>query len=179
MLIADRFTDAPATDRLTLTYDQRRRSRHYTPLESGEEFGYVLPPGTVLHHGDRLAAPGERVIEILAAVESVLEARTGDALQLARAAYHLGNRHVAVEVGSDAQGGYLRLQADHVLAAMLEGLGCTLATVDAAFDPEGGAYGHRHGPEVDPGADDSSEADLHDPGHGPHRSKPRIHEFRK
>lgn len=176
MLIADRLTDAPATDRLTLAYEQRRRSRHYTPLPSGEAFGYVLPPGSVLHHGDRLAAPGGRVIEIVAAVESVLEARASDALQLGRAAYHLGNRHVAVEVGSDARGGYLRLQADHVLAAMLEGLGCTLATVDAAFDPEGGAYaqgGHS------PTHGEARAVDPHDPGHGPHRSQPRIHEFRK
>jgi len=168
MLIADRFTDAPPTDRLTLAYDQRRRSRYYTPLPSGEEFGYVLPPGTVLHHGDRLAAPDGRVVEIAAAVESVLEARTADALQMARAAYHLGNRHVAVEVGADTRGGYLRLQADHVLAAMLEGLGCTLATVEAAFDPEGGAYGQRH----DHARDGGNDTD-------PQRPKPRIHEFRR
>ena len=191
MLIADRLTDAPPTDHLSLTYETRCKSRQHLRLPSGEEFGYVLPPGTVLHDGDRLLVvlhEQQRVVEIGAAVEAVLEVRADDALHLARAAYHLGNRHVAVQVGSDAAGGYLRLQPDHVLADMLAGLGCKLVAVDAAFDPEGGAYG-RAAPVHEPGRPHWAHAHHehghhhghaeHDPGHGAHRSVPKIHEFGK
>jgi urease accessory protein len=163
MLIANTLADRDtvATDRLVLPYDARRKSRLLARLESGGEAGYVLPPGTVLRAGTKLAAPDGTVIEIVAAVEPLLEVRACDARQLARAAYHIGNRHVPLEVGD----GYLRLQRDHVLADMLIGLGCTVIEIEAPFDPEGGAYAaHHHG--------------ASDPGHGPHRSAPKIHEFR-
>jgi urease accessory protein len=163
MLIANALADrdAAATARLVLPYDARRKSRLLARLESGDEAGYMLPPGTVLRAGTKLAASDGTVIEIVAAVEPLLEVRASDARQLARAAYHVGNRHVPLEVGD----GYVRLQRDHVLADMLIGLGCTVVEVDAPFDPEGGAYPvHHHG--------------ANDPGHGPHRSSPKIHEFK-
>ena len=95
-------------------------------------------------------------------------------LQLARAAYHLGNRHVPVQILPEPNGGRLRFQTDHVLAEMVRGLGCVVAETEAPFQPESGAYGasgghHHHGDE---------SPDLHDPGHGPHRSVPRIHQFK-
>jgi urease accessory protein len=164
MRIANAFANraAVATARLVLPFDARRKSRLLARLESGEEIGYVLAPGTTLRHGDKLAATDGTVIEVIAATEPLLEARASDSRELARAAYHVGNRHVPIEVGD----GFLRLQRDHVLADMLIGIGCTVTSIDAPFDPEGGAYpAHRHD-------------DPHDPGVGPHRSQPKIHEFK-
>ena len=169
MRIANALADrgAVASARLVLPFDARRKSRLLARLDSGEEIGYVLPPGTVLRDGDKLAVADGTVIEVVAAAEPLLEVRAANALAVARAAYHVGNRHVPVEIAD----GVLRLQRDHVLADMLAGLGCTVTPVDAPFDPEGGAYAaHRH--------DGEARHDLHDPGHGPHRSKPRIHEFK-
>jgi hypothetical protein len=104
--------------------------------------------------------------------------------RLGRAAYHLGNRHVPVQLGEEC----LRFQPDHVLAAMLVGLGCDVSEVEAPFDPEGGAYGaaahaHTHGEAGGSGHDyrptkGRPAADPHDPGHGPHRSLAKIHEFK-
>ena len=114
---------------------------------------------------------GSTVVEILAAPEKLIEAVADSPLRFARAAYHLGNRHVPVQILPTDGGGRLRFQTDHVLADMIRGLGCRVAEIEAPFQPESGAYGgghHHHGDAVD----------LHDPGHGPHRSVPRIHEFK-
>lgn len=143
-------TKAPAgstaTERLRLPYESRCKSRLRTRLESGEEAGLFLERGTVLRGGDRLLAKDGRVVEVVAAPEALLEARTDDVLLLARAAYHLGNRHVAVEL----RPGRLRLGRDHVLAEMVRGLGLDVVEVEAPFEPEGGAYGaHGHGHSAD------------------------------
>ena len=190
MLFAESFAnslaagESPASDRLVLPYDARRKSRQRVLLASGEELGYILPAGTVLRGGDRLLATDGRIVEIEAAAEELLEARAGNVLQLLRAAYHLGNRHVPVQLGEEC----LRFQPDHVLAAMLVGLGCDVSEVEAPFDPEGGAYGaaahaHTHGEAGGSGHDyrptkGRPAADPHDPGHGPHRSLAKIHEFK-
>jgi len=164
MRIANELADrnAVATVRVVLPYDARRKSRLLARDESGHEFGYVLPPGTVLRHGDKLRAADGTVIEVVAAVEPLLEARAASARGLARAAYHVGNRHVPLELGE----GCMRLQRDHVLADMLIGLGCAVSDIEAPFDPESGAYpSHAHGGQFDP-------------GHGEHRSTSKIHEFK-
>ncbi len=176
MLILNRRTEAAATDCVALAYDERKRSRLKVLLGSGREAGIFLERGDCLRDGDRLAAENDSVVvEVRAAPEALIEARADDALLLARAAYHLGNRHVPVQVIAATHGGVLRLPADHVLAEMLRGLGCQLSQTQAPFQPESGAYGsggaHQHGPE-------DSLASLHDPGHGAHRSVPRIHQFR-
>lgn len=139
----------PAEGRLVLPYDLRCKSRLRTRLVDGEEVGVFLPPGTVLRDGMRLASADGRIVEVRAADEPLIEARCPDPLALARAAYHLGNRHVAVQLGD----GWLRLAPDHVLADMLEGLGVRTAPVVAPFEPEAGAYapGHTHGGEGAPG----------------------------
>jgi urease accessory protein len=135
-----------ATERLRLPYESRCKSRLRTRLESGEEAGLFLDRGTVLRGGDRLLAKDGRVVEVVAAPEALLEVRADDALLLARAAYHLGNRHVAVEL----RPGRLRLGMDHVLAEMVRGLGLEVVEVEAPFEPEGGAYGaHGHGHSAD------------------------------
>lgn len=142
-------------DRLVLAFDRRQKSRQLARLESGEEVGVALPRGAVLRGGDLVVATDGRVIEVVAPPEPLLHVTCGSPEALARAAYHLGNRHVPVQVGV----GWLRLAADHVLEEMLTGLGARVAPVEEPFEPEAGAYGahHRHDNES---------------GHGG-----RIHEF--
>ncbi len=143
--------DAPVVASLALPFEMRSRSRYRATLASGEAVGVVLPRGTVLRGGDRVRLSDGRVVEVVARPEALVEARCADARVLARAAYHLGNRHVAVEVGD----GWLRLQPDHVLEAMLRRLGVEVVGVEAPFEPEAGAYapGHQHG--------HASEARIH------------------
>jgi len=155
MLAIERFAEpgTPASERLVLNFDTRSKSRLRTRLASGEEAGLFLERGHVLRGGDRLLANDGRVVEVVAADEALLEGRSTDPLLLARVAYHLGNRHVAVQVGSDADGGWLRFAADHVLGEMVAGLGLPVTEVAAPFEPEAGAYSaHSHGDATTPGA---------------------------
>ncbi len=142
MLVIERRYEGPEppTERLVLPFELRCRSRLRTRLETGEEAGLFLTPGTVLRGGDRLLGNDGRVVEVVAAPERLMEARGEDPAQLARLAYHLGNRHVAVEVGPQ----WLRFAADAVLEQMLVGLGARVTEVVAPFEPEGGAYRHEH-----------------------------------
>jgi urease accessory protein len=127
--------------RLELPFDARQKSRLRTHLASGEEAALVLPRGEVLRGGDLVVTSDGRVIEVVAAAEKVLHVECASATELARCAYHLGNRHVPVEVGL----GFLRLAEDHVIEKMLAGLGANLTHVTAPFEPEAGAYaGGRH-----------------------------------
>ena len=132
-----------ADARLVLPYDLRSRSRFRAQLLGGEEVGVILERGQILRGGDRLLAPDGRVIEIGAAPETVSDVRSADPQQLARAAYHLGNRHVTLQIGE----GWLRYRHDHVLDDMVRGLGLSVLSEQAPFEPEAGAY-HSH----DPGA---------------------------
>jgi urease accessory protein len=154
-MLAER--DAQAQVRLVLPFEIRSRSRYRAVLDSGEAVGVVLPRGTVLRGGDRVRASDGRIVEVVAQPEPVVEARCHDTRELARVAYHLGNRHVAVELGN----GWLRLTRDHVLEAMLRGLGAEVVAVVAPFEPEAGAYahGHQHG--------FASEARIHGFGDAP------------
>ncbi|MBN8284586.1 urease accessory protein UreE [Zoogloea sp.] len=141
LLIESLYTgDAAPAARLELNFDARTKSRLRTQLAGGEEVGLFLPRGTILRGGDRLQAQDGRVVEVVSAPEDLLEARCADAFALARVAYHLGNRHVAVQVGE----GWLRIQTDHVLKTMLTGLGADVHALSAPFEPEAGAYAHGH-----------------------------------
>ncbi len=141
MLILNKRTTAPATDSVALAYDERKRSRLKVTLASGTEAGIFLERGDHLHGGDKLAAEdGSAVVEILAAPEKLIEAAADSPLLFARAAYHLGNRHVPVQVSSDR----LVLGYDPVLADMVVGLGARITRTWAPFEPEAGAYGHGH-----------------------------------
>jgi len=176
MLILNQRTTQAATDSVALAYDERKRSRLKVMLVSGTEAGIFLERGDHLHGGDKLAAEnGSAIVEILAAPEKLIEAVADNPLLFARAAYHLGNRHVPVQILPTENGGKLRFQTDHVLAEMVSGLGCIVSETEAPFQPESGAYGggHHHHGDVDEAA-----ADLHNPGHGPHRSVPKIHQFK-
>ena len=132
---------------LTLAYDFRKRSRQRVKLDDGRPVALLLPRGTLLRNGDRLRLGESEVVLVKAAPESVSTVTAADLVQLARVAYHLGNRHVPLQVGP----GWLRYQHDHVLDAMVQGLGATVTPELAPFEPEGGAHsgaaeahGHAH-----------------------------------
>jgi urease accessory protein len=152
LLIEQRATaDASASERLSLSFELRCKSRLRTKLDSGEEAGLFLERGAILRAGDKLLGKDGRVVDVVAAPEKVIEARSNDPLLLARAAYHLGNRHVPVQVLP----GLLRFGSDHVLGEMLRGLGLEVRETEAPFEPESGAYGnhgghaHPHGHSAD------------------------------
>lgn len=129
-------------DRLVLPFDRRQKSRLRVQLESGTEAGLLLERGTVLRGGDRLRADDGRIVLIVAADEPVMLVTAATTHQLMRATYHLGNRHVPLQIGE----GWLKLEQDHVLQQMLIGLGVSVMYQNAPFEPEAGAYGggHRH-----------------------------------
>jgi urease accessory protein len=132
---------AAEDDALTLPYELRQKSRQRVRLDSGREAAIVLPPGTLIEDGDRLRAADGTVVRVSAAVEPVATARADDPLRQARACYHLGNRHVPLQVGA----GWIRYQPDHVLDEMVRGLGLAVTHESARFEPERGAYhGHAH-----------------------------------
>lgn len=143
MLLIEAFAGpgAVSSEKLSLDFETRCKSRLRTRLVSGEDCGLFLERGTVLRDGDRLLARDGRVVAVVAAPESLMEAVSGDPLLIAKAAYHLGNRHVAVHLLP----GRLRFVADHVLGEMIRGLGLKLATIEAPFEPESGAYGGHGG----------------------------------
>jgi urease accessory protein len=120
---------------LILSFEQRQKSRLRAKLDSGEEVALVLPRGRVLRGGDRVTTTDGRVVEIVGAPEKLLHIESES---LAKVAYHLGNRHVAVQMGE----GFLRIAEDHVLEEMLRRLGARVSHVEAPFEPETGAYGH-------------------------------------
>ena len=126
---------------LVLPFDLRIRSRLRTRLASGEEAVLRTERGAVLRGGECLKSDDGRVVRVSAAPEKVMHVTCADQFELTRAAYHLGNRHVTVEIGD----GYLRIAADHVLCGMLLGLGAKVEELDAPFEPESGAYGGGHG----------------------------------
>ena len=126
--------------RVRLTFDERCKSRLLLRLDSGEQAALIVERGRVLRHGEHVPLADGRDVEIVAADEALLEAVSPDPLVIAKAAYHLGNRHVAVQLKADR----LRCAADHVLESMVAGLGLSVTRIVAPFEPEGGAYGHRH-----------------------------------
>ncbi|MDR9439051.1 MAG: urease accessory protein UreE [Halomonas sp.] len=144
-----------ATDTLTLPYERRVLGRLKATSDTGRPLGLFLDRGPVLRDGEGLRAESGEVVRIRAAVEPVVTARIASGLLLARLAYHLGNRHVQLALGEDAQGGYVRFPPDHVLEELAERLGARLEHHQVPFDPESGAYshgghGHRHDPHHEP-----------------------------
>jgi urease accessory protein len=134
--------ESEPSDTLRLAYDDRKKSRMRVWSEQRREVGIFLPWGSVLRDRDLLAANSGEVLLVRAAAEPLSEVRTRDWHLLTRAAYHLGNRHVPLQI----QPGILRYQRDHVLDEMLEQMGLPVLAVEAPFEPEAGAYagGHSH-----------------------------------
>lgn len=141
LIVQKRIPPQAAFDaELILPFEQRQKTRLRTTVASGEEIGLFLQRGTVLRDGECLLADDARVVRVVAADEDLCEVRCGDPEALARAAYHLGNRHTPSQIGA----GWIRLAADDVLAAMLRGLGGTVTRIRAPFAPEAGAYAAGH-----------------------------------
>lgn len=139
--IEQRCESRPACDeRLILPFELRQKSRFNAQLANGVDVMVVLARGGTLRDGDCLLMQDGRTVCVVAAAERLLRVNAGDAASLARAAYHLGNRHAAVEIGTD----FLQLPYDHVLADMLTQLGVHINEVTAPFQPERGAYGGGH-----------------------------------
>ncbi len=140
--------DGTWQDEVHLVFSERERSRYRTTTANGQEIGWFLPRGVVLCEGDALVCDNQEIVLIRAATETLTEASSDDPHLLLRAAYHLGNRHVSLQILPGA----LRFPKDHVLEEMLEGLGLTVRSIDDAFTPESGAYAsHSHAHE-DPSA---------------------------
>ena len=132
---------------IELDWDVRQKSRFDTTDSAGRALGVFLPRGTVLRGGDALVADDGSVVRVLAAPQTVLRithcTHHGSPFDLIRAAYHLGNRHVPIELKPD----FLQIEPDHVLADLLQAMHLMVAQVQAPFEPENGAYGeHGHGP---------------------------------
>jgi urease accessory protein len=142
LVIEKRCADSERIDeRLVLPFDLRQKSRLRTTLASGAEVGLFLERGTILRDGDCLLANDGRIVKVEAKPEAVFRVTAHSAQALARAAYHLGNRHVQVEIGA----GLLRLASDAVLKEMLLQLDVEVAEELAPFEPEAGAYAsHQH-----------------------------------
>jgi urease accessory protein len=134
--------DASIAGNLLLTFDDRKRGRLSTLTADGEAVGIFLERGKVLADQDRLLAEDGRVYRIHAAAEPVVEATTDDWLAFAKVCYHLGNRHVPLQIGER----WLRFQPDHVLQELAELHGLQTRHAMRPFEPESGAYGgHSHG----------------------------------
>jgi urease accessory protein len=131
--------DATIDFTLPMTAVDRTRSRHRVETEAGEMLNLHFPRGTVLRDQDLLQSEdGSCLVRVIAKPEPVLTVRAATGLLLIRAAYHLGNRHVSLEVTNN----YLRFSPDSVLQEMLEKMGLEVTEEIVPFQPETGAYGH-------------------------------------
>ncbi|MBC7376493.1 MAG: urease accessory protein UreE [Burkholderiaceae bacterium] len=142
-----------------LDWDVRQKSRFDATDSQGRQIGVFLPRGTLVRGGDVLVAEDGSLIKVIAAPQPVLVithcSEHGAPFDLMRAAYHLGNRHVPIELRPD----HLKIEPDHVLAEMLRSMHLIVSAQDAAFEPEGGAYG--------------SHAAPHSHSHAPVPAKPK------
>ncbi|WP_315825989.1 MULTISPECIES: urease accessory protein UreE [unclassified Bradyrhizobium] len=133
-----------AADSVLLDFDDRHRRRLVMTGTRGLEFLLDLEHATALRGGDALVLEDGRLIEVVAAAEPLLEIRASDPHHLVRLAWHLGNRHLPTQIMAKS----LRIRRDHVIEAMVKGLGARVIEIEAPFDPEGGAYAepsHAHG----------------------------------
>ena len=158
---AGSWTGAPA-DSVVLDYYERHRRRVSMTGVKGLAFLLDLPEAVMLRAGDGLALDDGRIVEVVAAPEPLAEIRCKDAIALARVAWHLGNRHLPVELTRRA----LRIRRDHVIEEMARGLGAEVLAIEGPFNPEGGAYaGPAHG-----------HAHEHDHDHDHHHSHDHRHD---
>lgn len=151
---------------VSLSWDLRQKSRFHATDDLGHDLAVSLPRGQVIRGGDVLVGEGNELLRVLAAPQPLMQVKPcalhGSAFDLVRAAYHLGNRHVQIELRPD----HLKIEPDHVLAAMLQQMRLVVESSREAFEPEGGAYhgGHAHG-----------DAHGHAHGHAHDRAHDRAH----
>lgn len=162
---------------VSLDWDVRQKSRFDATDSEGRRLGVFLPRGTVVRGGDALISQDGSLLLAIAAPQPVLRitpcAEHGSPFDLTRAAYHLGNRHVPIELRPD----HLKIEPDHVLADMLRAMHLTVRETQAAFEPEGGAYaagghGHGHGHEHHDHALSHGHGHDHAHGHAPEHGEP-------
>ncbi|MCA1380150.1 MULTISPECIES: urease accessory protein UreE [Bradyrhizobium] len=171
-----RFTEAPV-DTVVLDFDDRHRRRMAMTGTRGLEFLLDLEHAVALRGGDALVLEDGRLIEVVAAPEPLLEIRGRDPHHLVRVGWHLGNRHLPTQIMAKA----LRIRRDHVIEAMVKGLGARVIEIEAPFDPEGGAYadaGHAHGHDHahhDHGHHHHDHGHLHDHGSHDHSHEHHHH----
>ncbi|MCA1532914.1 urease accessory protein UreE [Bradyrhizobium sp. NBAIM03] len=171
-----RFTEAPV-DTIVLDFDDRHRRRMAMTGTRGLEFLLDLEHAVALRGGDALVLEDGRLIEVVAAPEPLLEIRGRDPHHLVRVGWHLGNRHLPTQIMAKA----LRIRRDHVIEAMVKGLGARVIEIEAPFDPEGGAYadaGHAHGHDHahhDHGHHHHDHGHLHDHGSHDHSHEHHHH----
>jgi urease accessory protein len=161
----------PAADHITLDYDGRHRRRIALTADHGTRMLLDLPRAISIPHGAGLKLEDGRIVEVLAGKEALLEIRAAGPGELLKLAWHIGNRHLTAQMIGDR----ILIRRDHVIAAMLTGLGAQVREIDAQFDPEGGAYGDVHHAH-DRGHDHDhthGHAHTHDHGHAHH---PHGHE---
>jgi urease accessory protein len=163
-----RWTQA-ATDTVVLDFDDRHRRRMAMTGTRGLEFLLDLENAVALRGGDALVLEDGRLIEVVAAPEPLVEIRGSDPQHLVRLAWHLGNRHLPTQV--TAKG--LRIRRDHVIEAMVKGLGARVIEIEAPFDPEGGAYAESHAHAGHGAAHDHG---AHDHGHHHHDDHHHHHD---
>jgi urease accessory protein len=148
-----------AADTIVLDFDDRHRRRVAMTGTRGLEFLLDLETAIALRGGDALVLEDGRLVEVVAAAEPLLEIRCNDPQHLVRVAWHLGNRHLPTQIMGKA----LRIRRDHVIEAMVKGLGARVVEIEAPFDPEGGAYAaDAHETQEHAGHDHSKH------GHGDH-----------
>ena len=156
---------------IELDWDVRQKSRFAATDSTGRELGIFLPRGTLVRGGDVLVAEDGSMVRVIAAAQPVLVIthckNHGTPFDLTRAAYHLGNRHVPIELQPD----HLKIEPDHVLADMLRAMHLIVTEQNLAFEPEGGAYvaghggGHHHGGHGHSHDHDHEHGHAHDHGH--------------
>jgi urease accessory protein len=164
-----------------LDWDVRQKSRFDTTDSLGRHLGVFLPRGTLLRGGDVLVAEDGSMVRVLAAPQAVLHITAcpthGSPFDLTRAAYHLGNRHVPIELKPD----HLTIEPDHVLADLLRAMHLIVNTVDEAFEPEGGAYsaathaGHHHGGHAHDDHSDHNHAEESGHSHAKAPAAAHVH----
>ena len=161
VLAAGHWPPSARRDAITLGFDDRFRRRIRLTGDGGLDFLLDLPDAVVLHHGDGLRLEDGGIVEVRAAEEALVEITTADAGAFARLAWHLGNRHLPAEIAGER----ILIRDDHVIVAMLQGLGATVRHVTAPFNPEGGAYGQHNHDVGHPHAHGRGHHDDHDHEH--------------
>lgn len=154
---ANQWDAAGAIDLIALDSSERHRRRIVLKAERGLSFLLDLPRATVLRHGDGLVLDDGAIVKVVGKPEPLVEIATAGPRELARLAWHIGNRHTDMQIVGDR----LRIRRDHVLEGMIAALGARLSPIEAVFDPEPGAYGNSgvHN-------DDADHGHGHGHGHG-------------
>jgi urease accessory protein len=178
-----RWKQAPA-DTVVLAFDDRHRRRMAMKGTRGLEFLLDLETAIALRGGDALVLDDGRLVEVVAAPESLIEIRGSDPAHLVRLAWHLGNRHLPTQIMAKG----LRIRRDRVIEEMVQGLGAKIIEIEAPFDPEGGAYAAGPAPEAadahakhdhahhDHAHHDHGKHDHADHGHAAHGHDEHVHD---